>query len=151
MGGNTFRSFDGDSIALLRSQTGSDDASCFADEVVVDFPSMAPAVDRIRHGFRADEVAQAVRTAIRLSRQEAWDGAVVVLRVPVRRTCGACGGRGEIWGELCVACAGRGSQLVQRPVHLSVPAGVLDGTRLSVTVARRQTLPLRIEVHVLVS
>jgi hypothetical protein len=151
MGGNTFRSFDGDSIAALRRRAASDDASCFADEVVVDFPSVAPAVDRIRHGFRADEVGQAMCTAITLSRQEAWDGVVVRLEVPVRRTCGACGGRGEIWGELCVACAGSGSQLIERPVHLSVPAGVIDGTRLSVTLARHHSTPLRIEVHVLVS
>jgi hypothetical protein len=151
MSGNTFRWFDGDSTALLRGHAGGDDASCFADEVVVDFPSMASAVDRIRHGFRADEVVQAMSMAITLSRQEAWDGAVVTLKVPVRRTCGSCGGRGEVWAEQCVACAGSGNLLLQRPVQLSVPPGVIDGTRLLVTLARRHALPMRIEVHVLVT
>ena len=32
-----------------------DDSSCFADEVAIDFPSVAPAVDRMRRAFIADE------------------------------------------------------------------------------------------------
>ena len=58
------------------------DASCFADEVVIDFPSVASAVDRIRHAFLADERGTAVMAAIQLSLREAMAGATVALEVP---------------------------------------------------------------------
>jgi DnaJ-class molecular chaperone len=50
--------------------------------------------------------------------------------VPVRRTCGECGGRGEIWNDWCVECAGVGDRPAFQTVNLRIPAGVHDGTRL---------------------
>ena len=68
MGGRTFRPFGRGSVALFDGADARPDAGCFADEVVIDFPSVAPAVDRMRSAFLADERAAALSAAIRLSR-----------------------------------------------------------------------------------
>lgn len=127
------------------------DTSCFADEVVVDFPSVAPALDRIRRAFLAEERDAALSAAVRLSVREAREGATVPLEVPVRCTCHLCGGRGETWTERCHRCAGSGTELLRHQLRVSVPAGVLDGTRFRFTVTPRHNPPTRIELHVLVA
>ena len=134
--------------------TGADmphDASCFADEVVVDFPSVASAVDRMRTAFLADERGTSLSTQIQLSPREARSGATVPLEVPVRCTCHDCGGRGETWTEPCEHCAGRGTRLLRHQLQVSVPAGVVHGTRFYFTVTPRHDPPTRIELHVLVA
>ena len=44
MRGNTFRPIGGDRVAIMAGEDSRLDVSCFADEVVIDFPSVAPAV-----------------------------------------------------------------------------------------------------------
>jgi hypothetical protein len=149
MGRHSFRAF-GSTAAAVAGAAIREDASCFADEVVVDFPSVAPAVDRIRRAFLADERAAALSAAIQLSRREAMAGATVPLEVPVRCTCHSCGGRGETWPEPCTRCAGSGTELLHHQLQVSVPAGVLDGARFHFTVTPRHNPPTRIELHVLV-
>ena len=151
MGGHTFRPFGGGSVAI-RGGTGSrPDAVCFADEVVIDFPSVAPAVDRMRSAFLADERAAALSAAIRLSQREARDGAMVPLDVPVRCTCHECGGRGETWTEPCIRCQGSGTEIRRHQLQVAVPAGVLDGTCFTFTVTPRYNPPTRVELRVLVA
>ena len=151
MGGHTFRPFGGGSVAI-RGGTGSrPDAVCFADEVVIDFPSVAPAVDRMRSAFLADERAAALSAAIRLSQREARDGAMVPLDVPVRCTCHECGGRGETWTEPCIRCQGSGTEIRRHQLQVAVPAGVLDGTCFNFTVTPRHNPPTRVELRVLVA
>lgn len=125
--------------------------SCFADEVVVDFPSVAPAVDRIRSAFLADERPAALIAMIQLSRREAREGTRIPLEVPVRTICHACGGRGETWSEPCVRCDGSGSELLRHQLQVSVPAGVLHGTRVHFSLTPRHHPPTRIELRVVVS
>ena len=127
------------------------DWGCFADEVVIDFPSVAPAVDRMRSAFVADERATALSAAIQLSRREARHGAVLPLQVPVRCTCHDCGGRGETWAEPCVRCEGSGSELKHHQLQVAVPAGVLDGTCFHFSVTPRYNPPTRVELRVLVA
>ena len=93
MRGHTFRTL-GNSAIIRDDADVSHGASCFADEVVVDFPSVAPAVDRIRTAFLADERVASLSAAIHLTTREAREGATVPLEVPVRCTCPDCGGRG---------------------------------------------------------
>jgi hypothetical protein len=121
-----------------------------ADEVDIDFPSIPAAVDRIRAGFVDDEAEPPLRAEIRLSPQEAIDGVSVPLDVPVRDSCGSCGGRGESWMEWCRACAGTGEALARHRVHVSVPAGVSHGARLRFSVASALAVPTRVEVFVTV-
>src|SRR5262245_32435024 len=81
--GHTFRPFGGDSIALMTGDDPRHEVNCFADEVVVDFPSVAPAIDRMRTAFLADERPSAFRAAIRLTPLEARDGVTMPVDVPV--------------------------------------------------------------------
>ena len=124
---------------------------CFADEVVIDFPSVAPAVDRIRRAFLGDEPASALSTEVQLSRRQARHGTRVSLEVPVPCTCHECGGRGELWTEPCRRCQGSGTELRRHQLRVALPAGVVDGTRLNFTVTSRHNRPTRIELHVLVA
>ena len=148
MGGNTFRPFGGPTVAVIGSEDGHHEVSCFADEVVVDFPSVAPAIDRIRSAFLAGERAAAFDTAIRLSPREAAAGAIVPLEVPVRCTCHHCGGRGESWAEPCPCCGGDGTELLRHKLRVSVPAGVVHDTRFHFTVTPRHHPPTRIELRI---
>ncbi len=151
MRGKAFRPFGGDHVGVMAGEDGRHDVSCFADEVVIDFPSVAPALDRMRRAFLADERPRMLRAAIQLSRREAVVGATLPLSVAVRCTCGHCGGRGESWTERCSRCDGDGLELLRHLVHVTVPAGILDGTRFHFTVTPRHNPPTRIELHVLVA
>ena len=150
MRGHTFRPFGRSALVATGADAPQTDG-CFADEVVVDFPSVASAVDRMRRAFLADERGTSLTAAIRLSPREARVGATVPLEVPVRCTCRDCGGRGETWTERCPQCAGSGTRTLRHQLQVSVPAGVLDGTRFYFTVTPRQDPATRIELHVLVA
>jgi hypothetical protein len=148
MAGMTLRPSGGDSVAVRAADDARYDLRWFGDEVAIDFPSMAPAVDRIRSAFLAGERSTPLSEAIHLSRYEARRGATLPLDIPVCCVCRACGGRGESWAELCVRCAGTGAELVRHQVHVSVPAGVPDGALFRFTVTPRHHPATRIELHV---
>jgi hypothetical protein len=148
MSGMTLRSSGGDSVVVRAADDPRDDSRWFGDEVAIDFPSMAPAVDRIRSAFTAPERSTPMSASIHLSPYEARRGATLPLDVPVCCVCRTCGGRGESWAELCVQCAGTGSETVRHQVHVSVPAGVSNGALFRFTVAPRHHPATRIELHV---
>jgi molecular chaperone DnaJ len=50
----------------------------------------------------------------------------------IRRTCGQCGGRGQIIRKPCKTCKGEGYQRVDKRIKINIPAGVDNGTRLRV-------------------
>src|SRR5688572_29778614 len=107
----------------------------FADEVAIDFPSVGRLVDRIRDSFFGqDPFSVPIAAEVLLTPGEAFHGATVPIDVPVRHTCSLCGGRGEVWMEACVPCAGSGAALSRHPVRLLVPAGVRDGARFRFSV-----------------
>ena len=138
MGGRTFRPFGRGSVALFDAADARPDAGCFADEVAIDFPSVAPAVE-------------VLATELRLSMVEARRGLVVPLDVPMRGTCSRCGGRGETWTEPCLRCQGSGTELRHHQLQVAVPAGVLDGTCFRFTVTPRHNPSTRVELRVLVA
>lgn len=121
-----------------------------ADEVAIDFPSIAPAVERIRASMVGEDHEWPLRADISLSAREAFDGATVPLDVPVRSACPICGGRGESWMETCRACAGSGESLFHHRVRLSMPPRVLDGARFRFRVSSPLAVATRVEVHVAV-
>lgn len=51
----------------------------------------------------------------------------------VRRTCGHCGGSGQIIRTPCTQCRGRGYRQMQRKLKVNIPAGVDTGTRMRLT------------------
>jgi hypothetical protein len=149
MRARTIRSVGGDPVAVLEVDDRHE-GRCFADEVSIDFPSMRAAIDRIRRAFVAEERPSPLGTVLRLSRREAREGATLPIDVPVRTTCLRCGGRGESWAEPCPGCDGSGVRLLRQQLQVTLPAGVLDGTRLYFTVTRGHHLPTPIELRVVV-
>lgn len=150
MRGHAFRPFGGDQAAVIASDDVRQDVSWFADDVVIDFPSVARAVERIRKSFLGEEHLVTFRSTVAISLREALMGATVPLEVPVQCTCAACGGRGESWTEPCVRCSGHGIELLRHLLQVTVPAGVTDGARFCFTVTPRHNPPTRIELRVAV-
>ena len=152
MKGDTFRPPGDDAIAVLGAEESGRGAhvDCFADEVVIDFPSVAPAVEKMRDAFVERERCTAICARISLSSRQATEGVMIPLDVPVRTTCRACGGRGETWPEPCARCHASGTQMVTHQVHVSLPAGVADGARFRFTVAVRHDPPTRVDLQVTV-
>jgi hypothetical protein len=151
MGGNTLGPFRGGLVAAVAGDARQEGANCFADEVVVDFPSVAPAVDRMRRAFLLDEHPRPLSAGIRLTTRDALEGTTVPLSVPVRRTCRACGGRGESWTECCARCAGTGTEFVRHSLQVTVPAGVVDGMTVHFALTTPQNAPTRIELRIAVA
>lgn len=128
-----------------------DAAACLADEIAIDFPSVGALVDRVRRSFLGGEASAAPHsTEVRLTPREAFFGADVPLDVPVAATCGACGGRGEVWMEPCGACGGTGASIARHHVRLTLPAGVRDGARFRFSIASRSAPATAVEVRVAV-
>lgn len=122
---------------------------CFADEIAIDFPSVGHAVERMRNAFLGEHDDDEILSAeVCLSSREASGGMIVPLDVPVRGTCPACGGRGEVWAERCKGCRGTGDALFHHPVRLTLPAGVVDGARFRFRVKSPHAPPVRVEVRV---
>lgn len=124
----------------------------FADEIAIDFPSVAPAVARMANAFlESDHTNDRLHADILLSRRQAGTGAGVELEVPVRSTCRGCGGRGEVWSETCATCCGSGHALRHERLTVSVPAGVVHGERFTFRVLIASGPPTRVEVRVAVA
>jgi molecular chaperone DnaJ len=51
----------------------------------------------------------------------------------IRRTCGQCGGRGQIVRRPCTQCRGERYVRTERKLKVNIPAGVDNGTRLRLT------------------
>jgi hypothetical protein len=140
-------------IAVERpSASDREFARSFADEVAMDFPAVGERVERMRHAFVESELGiDRLRAEINLSEQQAGAGAAVPLELAVRSTCRSCGGRGEVWGDACAACAGSGHACHRRTVTVSVPPGVVHGTRFAFNVSPPQGPRTRVEVCVAIT
>jgi len=128
--------------------------NCFADEIAIDFPSVEPAVERMRDAFLgepADEAECVLRREVTVSRREAWDGVFVPIDVSIHALCSRCGGRGEVWTELCTDCHSTGASLLHHAVRLPVPPGVADGACFRFRVAYPGARPVRVEVRIAIS
>ncbi len=148
---HTFGRFGGGHSAVMTREDQRHDANWFADEVIIDFPSVAPAVDRMRRAFLVDERPRALGASIEISVREALSGATLPLNVPVQCTCSHCGGRGESWTVTCERCGGCGFELLRHAVQVTIPAGVRDGARFRFTVTPRHNRSTRIELRIVVA
>jgi hypothetical protein len=122
----------------------------FADEIAIDFPSVGPAVERMRDAFLGVRVDDVVRADLSVTRREANGGRTIPIELPMRRTCEGCGGRGETWTARCAECHGTGTSLFQHTFRLALPAGVADGARLRFRVSVPGAASVRVEVRVAV-
>jgi hypothetical protein len=124
----------------------------FADEVAIDFPSSRAASEFFRRDHvEADGTTPATRAEITISAAQAGLGAMVPLDVIVPRTCPCCGGRGEVWGERCAPCDGRGQELHQQRLTVAVPPGVIHGDRFSFSLSLPRGPRTRVDVRVAVT
>ena len=83
-------------------------------------------------------------TEVNLTPKEADEGTRVPVALPVHLTCPVCGGRGEVWNEVCGVCTGTGGGLLSHNLNVRVPPGVHHGTRLRFCVSP----PFAPETHV---
>jgi len=148
---HAFGRFGGTHAAVMTREDPRHDANWFADEVIIDFPSVAPAVERMRRSFLAEERPQTLSASVEINPLEAARGVIVPLDVPVQCTCSGCGGRGESWTEPCGTCRGDGFELLRHAVQVTIPAGVRHNARFFFTVTPRNNRPTRIELRVAVS
>jgi hypothetical protein len=122
---------------------------CFADEIAIDFPSVDDVVDRMRDAFLGEDGdAELLASDVALTRDEAARGVTIPFDVPMRATCRTCGGRGEMWDEMCDSCVGTGEALAYHTVRLTVPAGVTEGARFRFRVTSAHAAVVRVEVRV---
>jgi hypothetical protein len=127
---------------------------CFADEIAIDFPSVEPAVERMRHAFLGDQGGAedvVLRRRVVVSRREAWDGLVVPVDVPIRGLCRQCGGRGGTWSDRCTECHGTGAWLQHHSVRVSLPPGVADGARIRFRVSSPDADSVRVEIRIAIT
>lgn len=123
-------------------------ADWLADEIAIDFPSVASVLDRMRSAFFGAAREAALSAEIVVSPHEAFWGALVPLRVPLRCTCPRCGGRGEVWSEWCAACGGVGDVSAVHDMRLRVPAGVREGARFRFSITPRGAPQTFVEVRI---
>jgi hypothetical protein len=128
---------------------------CFADEIAIDFPSVEPALERMRDAFLGErsgaEVDPVLHREVLVSRREAWGGVIVPVDVPIRGMCRDCGGRGEVWTEPCDECRGTGASLLHHAVRVPLPPGVADGARVRFRVSSPGSDSVRVELHVAIA
>ena len=143
---------DLDRLAPRTAASAQPERVCFSDEIGIDFPSVPDVVGRVRDAFLASVSGERpIEAHVALSMREALGGRDVVVRLPIRRMCAACGGRGEVWNDACDACRGLGDALDHHDVQVAVPPGVRDGTRVRLTVTARQALATHVDLVISVT
>jgi molecular chaperone DnaJ len=106
-----------------------------------DFETYAPGYEEVADRWwgnykagsrRKGESIESLTVEVPLSREEARWGGEIELRVPVKALCGLCGGRGALAYYECWACGGRGSRLVDQPLWVRHPAGLLGDHEVAI-------------------
>ena len=120
----------------------------FADEIAIDFPSVASVLDRMRDAFFTAEQPVTLSAQMVLTAREAFDGVTVPLDVPLRRTCPRCGGRGEVWADWCATCAGLGEVSSAHSLRVRVPPRVREGARFRFSITPPGAPPTVVEVRI---
>ena len=135
------------------TQPRRDSLDWLSDEIVVDFPSMVGPAERMRSSFFGlEEECRSTHTAdVELTPKEAGEGVRVPLDVPVNSTCLVCGGRGEVWSEVCGMCAGTGGGLLPHHFKFTIPPGVHHGARLRVRINPPFADETQVEVRIAIS
>lgn len=134
--------------AAVRDSARGPAGDWLADEIAIDFPSVSSVLDRMRHSFFGGGAGVELSAEIELTREEAFWGASVPLEIPLRATCRACGGRGEVWEQWCADCQGGGEVPACHPLRLRVPGGVRAGERFRFSVKPAGAVPTFVEVRI---
>lgn len=142
------RLYDDASDRARAPRSSARSADWLDEDVAIDFPSVANLLDRMRHAFFGVPAAAGLSAEIVLSPREAFGGVTVPVGIPLRGTCGECGGRGETWQEWCAGCGGQGEVRSLHQVELRVPARVREGQRLRFSVMPPGTVLTVVDVRI---
>ena len=127
--------------------TGREDP--FGYEVDIDFPAVSKLIKRMRSSFFGSQGDKKPFLAeVLLTRKQAHSGARVPLAVSLSHSCPVCGGRGEVWPDLCGVCNGSGSGMLPHQLELVVPPGVQHGTYLGFDVTLPSSPSARVQLRI---
>ena len=140
---------------IVHSKLRSDLGQLLSDEVVVDFPSMLDLVERMRGAFfgasnTSENIEPTYNAQVTVTSKQASEGAHVPLDLFVQSTCPICGGRGEIWEDMCGICVGTGSGGMFHNLNIEVPPGVKHGTCLTFKLELPFAAESRFDVRVMI-
>lgn len=98
-------------------------------------PSADALLDRILRNFfdpglGKGERSEALLCDVALSREEAYRGGVLPIRIPVARPCAVCHGAGSLQGRSCGGCDARGEVGSEVVIPLEIPPQVRPGSIL---------------------
>jgi len=122
-----------------------------SDEVAIDFPSAAAAVECLRRSAVEPDAPSQLSAEIVIDPVQAATGARVPVELALRHTCGACGGRGEVWNDPCDACLGEGHAIRPHWIEVRVPPGAMHGDRLRFAITPRRGPRTRVDVRLAVT
>ena len=125
-------------------------AEWLGDEIAIDFPSVASVLEQMQDAFFGPSAVELMAAEIVLTPEEAFWGTTLPLTVPMRRTCGRCGGRGETWDEWCGICGGDGEIAASREMRLRIPPGVRDGAGFRFSVVSGAAPHTMVEVRIII-
>ena len=121
----------------------------FGDEVDIDFPAVSNLIKRMRSSFfGAEDDKKPLLAEVLLTRKQANAGARVPLAVSLSHSCPVCGGRGEVWPDVCGVCKGSGSGMLPHQLELVVPPGVQHGTYLAFDVTLPSSPSARVQIRI---
>ena len=97
------------------------------------FENYQPSFDELFHRFWSNfeaknhpksEKLESLVVEIVINTEEALLGGQVMVWIPARVNCRACGGKGSVGLYQCWLCEGRGALTTDHPINVSYPAGV---------------------------
>jgi len=75
----------------------------------------------------------------------------VPMNLRVRFLCPVCGGRGELWPDICGICMGTGDKILSHQLRIRIPAGVGNRTLLMYSVTPPLALATQLQVRINIS
>ena len=85
-----------------------------------------------RHRRSAPRKGASVEHPIEVTLEEAFHGATRTLQFDSQEPCATCDGSGQIAGAVCHVCQRTGSVAKQRRLEVTIPPGVVTGSRVRV-------------------
>ncbi|HSD09408.1 MAG TPA: DnaJ domain-containing protein [Candidatus Binatia bacterium] len=120
-----------------------------------DRASVHPSIDELHESFTRNFPGRGISAArpletidVVLSPEEAIQGAVLRIVVPLLRRCPACGGSGWNWSFPCVPCGQWGFLEEEETVEIELPPFVRSGTIIEVPLREWDVRNLVLQVHV---
>jgi molecular chaperone DnaJ len=152
----TLEKCDPNQSSLLRDVAArSEPRSLFADPHAV-HPSFQALAERVRRNFTGRGVTKAERPEslsieVILTPEEAMEGGLLSVGIPVHQLCTFCYGTGHLWPFLCRNCSGAGVVSRMQPVEVRIPQSLSPGFATDISLQRIGVSNLFLKLHFRVS